>query len=176
MKTPTIRRANDADADSLSRIGRESFAKAYSPHNPAEDMAVHLDSHFSSRSILDEMGRDDRFYLIAEIDESPAGLCKLLIDSKTGALPDRHPLEIRQLYVRPSFQRFGLGRKLVDAATAEASARGLDGVWLSVWDRADWARRFYTSCGFRTVGSTDFRLGSSEQTDLVMWLPGREVA
>ena len=41
-------------------------------------------------------------------------------------------------------------------------------LWLTVWERADWARRFYLRCGFKEVGVTYFKLGSSDQTDILM--------
>ncbi len=76
---------------------------------------------------------------------------------------------MQQLCVLPDHQRRGLGESLIDATVAEVKQGGLAGIWLGVWDRADWVHAFYERRGFDTVGSQVFRLGSCEQVHLLMW-------
>jgi ribosomal protein S18 acetylase RimI-like enzyme len=100
-----------------------------------------------------------------------AGFLKL----RHGAIPSQVPLangiEVQQLYVAPDQQRKGVGRLLSDRSVAVAQEQGADGLWLSVWQEADWAVNFYRAYGYRTVGTADFWLGKSHFTDFLMCLP-----
>jgi GNAT superfamily N-acetyltransferase len=58
---------------------------------------------------------------------------------------------IRHAYVRRKFQGQGVGRKLMEALTAEAGGRLLVGTWAA----ASWAIRFYERNGFRGVSAAE---------------------
>ena len=67
-------------------------------------------------------------------------------------------VEIKQLWVDESHRSHGLGRKLLDAAMAEAIVRGCQSVWTLSYSFQ--APGFYEKCGFDRV---------AELTD---WPPG----
>lgn len=165
-----VRRAAIADADCLSSIGSEAFYDAYADFNAAQDISAHIEAQYSPAAIQREMELPDRFYLLATVDAEPAGLCKLRIGPAPEGIPDNASLEIQQLYIDPRHQRRGIGRLLLDAVIAEARKSRFSGVWLGVWEHAAWAINFYSKHGFTKFGLHTFRLGSSEQTDLLMWL------
>jgi len=58
----------------------------------------------------------------------------------------------------------------MDSAVAVAKEKDAAGLWLSVWQDAEWATAFYDAYGFRRVGTADFQLGQSCFTDYLMWL------
>jgi [ribosomal protein S18]-alanine N-acetyltransferase len=60
--------------------------------------------------------------------------------------------EIANLAVAPSAWGQGIGGALLDAALAEASARGAVAIYLEVRDSNERARRLYRSRGFEEVG------------------------
>lgn len=60
--------------------------------------------------------------------------------------------EVTALYVEPAHWRSGAGRALMDAALAEASARGCGQVTLWVLEPNLRARAFYERCGFTDDG------------------------
>ena len=61
-------------------------------------------------------------------------------------------LTVNGLAVDPSRRRVGVGRALIDAAAAEASARGARRLTLRVLGPNDAARRLYESAGFVVEG------------------------
>lgn len=63
--------------------------------------------------------------------------------------------ELDGLFVEPDLWGHGVGRSLIDAATAEARRRGLA---LKVIANPR-ARRFYESCGFSVEGEVETRFG-----------------
>ena len=167
----SIRAAGPADADILSRVGAESFAAAYQATTTAEDIVAHIDAHFSSTAIRDAMANTSCHYLLASVDAEPAGLLKLRDNPCPVEIPDKAAAEIQLVYILPGFQRLGLGARLIDAAIRRAGDQGLNSVWLSAWEHADWALNFYLKAGFRRVGTQEFRVGATAYTDHVMWLP-----
>jgi ribosomal protein S18 acetylase RimI-like enzyme len=163
--------AGPGDADALSEIGRTSFRTAYGPHSSTQDTDAYLEECFSPAAIRGELAKSDVSYLLATVNNLPAGLVKMRGGDAPDAIPAANVREIHQLYISPSQQRFGVGAKLLDAALHYAATDSADGVWLTVWDEADWAINFYLKHRFRQVGTIDFTVGSTVYNDFLMWRP-----
>lgn len=165
-----VRRATAADAEVLAAIGRASFSEAYGPGSKPEDIADHLQRHFRADVIRDEMARPGCDYWLATMGTEPAGLAKSRSDRSPAGLPEPNCLELELLYIAPACQRRGVGHALLDRVEALAAERGLAGIWLSVWEDADWAVGFYRKHGYTAFAKHTFTVGRSEFTDDLMWL------
>ena len=70
------------------------------------------------------------------------------------ALPDAdcaNACEMKRLFVRPAFRRFGLGRMLAEALLIEARRAGYSAMLLDTLDEMESARELYASLGFVEV-------------------------
>lgn len=86
--------------------------------------------------------------LLATVDGAVAGCCALrpldTVDYPNAA-------EMKRLYVRPAFRRFGLGRLLADAVLDAARLEGYACVLLDTLDDMEAARALYVELGFAEV-------------------------
>ena len=86
--------------------------------------------------------------LLAFVDGELAGCAALR------ALSDAdyaNACEMKRLYVRPAFRRFGLGRALAQALLDEARGVGYSAMLLDTLDEMESARELYTSLGFEEI-------------------------
>ena len=86
--------------------------------------------------------------LLALVDGQPAGCGALR------ALPDAdyaNACEMKRLYVRRAFRRFGLGRRLAQQLMDLATRAGYSTLLLDTLDDMEAAREMYTSLGFEEI-------------------------
>jgi len=86
--------------------------------------------------------------LLAYVDGALAGCGGLR------GLPDTdyaNACEMKRLYVRPAFRRFGLGRALAEALLDEARRAGYSAMLLDTLDDMESARGLYTTLGFEEI-------------------------
>ena len=86
--------------------------------------------------------------LLAYVDGELAGCAALR------ALSDAdyaNACEMKRLYVRPAFRRFGLGRALAQALLDEARGVGYSAMLLDTLDEMESARELYISLGFEEI-------------------------
>ncbi|MEI7785813.1 MAG: GNAT family N-acetyltransferase [Betaproteobacteria bacterium] len=86
--------------------------------------------------------------LLALIEGQVAGCCALRpIDN----VDYPNAAEMKRLYVRKAFRRFGLGRQLAEATLDAARAAGYHSVLLDTLDEMEAARQLYAELGFEEV-------------------------
>ena len=86
--------------------------------------------------------------LLAYVDGAPAGC------GAYRALPDvdyANACEMKRLYVRSAFRRFGLGRMLAQRLMDEAKRSGYSVMLLDTLDDMETARGLYASLGFEAI-------------------------
>ena len=93
-------------------------------------------------------GEPGGIFLLALVDGAVAGC------GGFRALPDvdyPNACEMKRLYVRPAFRRFGLGRRIAQALIDRALEAGYSTMLLDTLDDMEAARGLYESLGFEEV-------------------------
>ena len=155
-----VRRATSADERALATLDRATWTTLTSPAPPPPEP----DWSFFSEKV------DIRDVLVAELDGEVAGYVRL--GPATPLAASDHVLMIRGIAVDPAFQRRGVGRALMDAAAAEARARGARRLTLRVLAHNEGAVRLYEQCGFEVEGVMrgEFFLDGNYVDDMLMAL------
>lgn len=114
-----------ADALLIDRFGAVDWPPPTSPHERASApgfvlLAEHIDDEGSTPTVVG-------FVHVLELEGHA---------------------HLEQLSVLPAFGRRGIGRALVEAATAEARHRGHPEITLRTYVDVPWNAPFYASCGF----------------------------
>ncbi len=171
MPEITLRRADAADAGTLTMIGRqtfrETFLEGFAIPYPPEDLASFMEANYTQAAFERKLADARQATWIAEEDGSAlayanAGPCHL-------PHPDASPtdVELNRLYVLRAAQGSGLGRRLLEATLGWMMAQGPGPLWLGVWSGNLKAQDLYSRYGFSKVGEYQFPVGTWRDQEFI---------
>ena len=168
-----IRLAQPEDVASLTALAERTFRNSFADENSRADMDAYIQEAFSPARMQIELANPDNTFWLASAEGSDdvIGYAKLRAGATDPCVQGPAPIELHRLYVDHTAIGTGVGAALMEASLNTARAGGHQTLWLGVWDRNERAMAFYRRWGFECVGSHVFRLGSDDQTDLVMVRP-----
>lgn len=167
--TFTIRRATVADAAAVSDLFHRSFTATFGHLYPPEDLAGFLEGCPPER--FESEAQDADFAVFVGLDAAGQllGYCTLG-PQDLGLEGEGRWWVLRQLYLDEAAKGSGLAQALMREGVAEARARGVENLYLTVWVENHRARRFYEQHGFEEVGSYAFVVGSTVDDDRILRL------
>ncbi len=166
-----VRAVGAAQAERLSGLMRECFLAAYAQASSADNVRAHLQRHYTPQRQAQELADPGLLSLVLERDAAWAGFAQLRCGGAPGEGAQPGDAEVARFYLLPAFHGSGLAAQLMQALREAARARGAGGLWLSVWQRAAQAQRFYAKQGFQRVGKAVFRIGKDAQDDWILRAP-----
>lgn len=164
----SIRVAEAGDAAVLAELGRRTFHETFAADNTPEDMAAYTAEAFAVERVAAEIGEPGSVYLVAELRHIAAGFARLAPEPPPAGVTGPAPVRLVKLYVSADSIGTGVGAVLMRACLEWARAAGHRTLWLGVWEHNHRAKAFYERWGFIPVGFEAFRLGSDDQTDVLM--------
>ena len=99
-------------------------------------------------SLPGEYGAPAGHLLLAFVDGQPAGSGAL---RPLADVDYANACEMKRLFVRPGFRRFGLGRLMAQTLLDEARRAGYSAMLLDTLDEMESARELYASLGFEEI-------------------------
>lgn len=168
MNPIKIEKVGPDDITRLQRLGRTTFAETFSAVNTEENMKTYLDDHFSTAALTAQVNNDASQFYFAVLDGEDIGYLKINTGRAQTEIKDAQSLEIERIYVLKAFHGQNVGQVLYEKALEIAKDADVDFVWLGVWEKNSRAMRFYSKNGFVPFDKHIFRLGSDEQTDIMM--------
>ena len=166
--TVAYRDAGPDDADTLSRLGAETFTETFGHLYTPENLAAFLETHRPERWRAELA--DPAFRVRLAEEEGVAAAYAKLGPPSLPFEARRPSIELRQFYVLKAWHGRGIAAELMRWALEEARAAGAEEMYLSVFVDNQRARRFYARYGFEQVGTYDFMVGTHADLDLVMRL------
>lgn len=108
--------------------------------------------------------------MLAQVKEndclSPVGYMKVNFGSAQTEKGYDNSMEIQRIYVSKSCKGMGIGSRFMDSALTLAKKKGVDYVWLGVWEHNHKAIKFYQDKGFVRFGEHFFVLGEDRHASV----------
>lgn len=165
-----IEKATKKDIDILIELGKTTFAQTFAADNTPENMAAYMNRAFTHEKLKSELENPNSEFYLVRINEDAIGYLKInTASAQTEPQPD-DTLEIERIYVLEDFYGHGIGLKLLEKAIVIAREKHLKSIWLGVWERNHRALGFYEKNGFQVFDKHIFKMGTDDQTDLMMRL------
>ena len=164
----TLRTAEAADLGRLALVGAATFLETYAGNVDGDDIVAYASEAHSPAAYRALLAEPDARAWLAELPPggAPVGYALLTRPDLPDALPG--DLEVRRIYVLAPYQGRRIGVRLLNEAIAAAQAAGARRLLLGVYSVNDGALAFYTRCGFRRIGTREFRAGRRTYHDLVL--------
>jgi ribosomal protein S18 acetylase RimI-like enzyme len=163
-----IDKADLGDLQTLQQVGRETFFETFAQSNTEADMKQYLEENFSEEKVRAELTNPDSYFFIAREEGNPIGYLKTNVGQAQTELRDETGLEIERIYVTSSHHGKKVGALLYEKALEVAQQMKKSYLWLGVWEENPRAIRFYEKNGFVAFDKHLFKVGTDEQTDILM--------
>lgn len=166
-----IRVVKPEDIHLVQEIGKKTFKETFEASNSAENMQEYLDNSFSISKLEIELSDQNSAFYFALIDEKIVGYLKVNWGKSQTENSDKNALEIERIYVLKDFHGKKVGQVLYHKAIEISVQKGVEFIWLGVWEENPRAIHFYKKNGFEEFDKHIFQLGDDKQTDIMMKRP-----
>jgi len=163
-----IQKTKLADLKELLKVAEQTFYDTFAKENTEENMKVYLAEHFTYEKLIIEFNNPYSEFYSAILNDRITGYLKINFEQAQTEFVQNNSMEIERIYVLKEFQGYKIGKLLLDKAFARAQENKIDIVWLGVWEKNEKAISFYKKNGFIEFGKHIFKLGTEEQTDIIM--------
>lgn len=168
MDSLQIRRAGSGDAPSLAALCAGAFRENFEASYTAEDLDAFIGSAYALPKIRAELTDPAYECFLVEGEIGLLGYALLRDGAVEPCVTGPAPIELERIYLLKEATGGGLGQMLLDHCIARALALGRRTLWLGVWEHNPRAQAFYRRNGFHEVGSHRFKVGASEDRDLIV--------
>jgi diamine N-acetyltransferase len=156
-----IREASVSDISIIHQLAHNIWWPTYNAILQPDQISFMLKNMYSEATLLDQMNEGVRF-LVTENDQAPTGFAGYsLIDQYNMVF------KIHKLYILPTEQGKGTGRKLVERIITLSQNEGGKILELNV-NRSNPAVHFYKNLGFEIYQEIDISYYQYELNDYVM--------
>ncbi len=167
-----IRTADEDDAELIADLSRRTFFETFAVQNTKENMKKFMEEQFSREQLMEQVSEPGNIFLLAFMDDQPAGYARLKESENPAALGNVNSLEISRIYVVNTAIGTGIGKAMMNECIQFAIDRKKEVIWLGVWEHNTRAISFYKKFGFSKFATHVFMLGDDPQTD---WLMKKEL-
>ncbi|RUT29621.1 GNAT family N-acetyltransferase [Paenibacillus zeisoli] len=166
--TINIHKCTLEDLNTLQEISYETFNETFKHQNSPENMKAYMEKAFNLNQIKKELSHISSQFYFAYFHNEVAGYLKVNFNGAQSEEMGEDSLEIERIYIKPNYQKHGLGKYLLSKAAEIAKERNMKSIWLGVWEKNNNAISFYKKMGFVQTGAHPFRMGNEEQVDFIM--------
>jgi diamine N-acetyltransferase len=165
MTSMHFREATAADAEEIAVFMTRNFLAAYGHSASQKNIQQAVNDYYGTGAQHADLADENIINCLCMIENKIAGLAQIK-PAKPGADPQQ--FEMTRFYVDTAYHGQGVAALLMKTALDIARQRSANSIWLSVWQEAAQAIRFYQKQGFVIHGNTIFMIGDEAMNDYVM--------
>ena len=150
----SIRMASPADLELIRSLAVEIWPGTYRHILSDEQIRYMMGLFYGAESLRRQMTEQGHRFLLPEDDGRPVGFASY------GEAADKGIFRLHKIYVLPSMQGRGLGKKIVDHIIGAIKPLGASALQLNV-NRYNPARQFYEKLGFVVIREEDIDIGKN---------------
>lgn len=161
--------AGKPEAATIADLSRRTFYDTFAPHNTPQNMELFLNTQFTRKQLMQQVGAPGNTFLLAKIENVPVGYARLFEGPELpGELAGKSAIEVARIYAEKDAIGKGIGKTLMQACIDLGREKGIDWIWLGVWEHNHRAISFYEKMGFAIFDRHIFLLGQDVQYDWCM--------
>ena len=149
----TIKAATEADFPTIRQIAYDTWPQTFGQILSEQQIAYMLDLMYSLPSLQAQVQQQGHVFLLASEAENPLGYISYELNYQQTTAT-----KIHKIYILPQAQGKGVGKALIDAATAVGLANQNEALLLNV-NKYNKALQFYERIGFEVIGQEDIDIG-----------------
>lgn len=169
----SVRTCSLKDIEVLVPLSIKTFRDTFDEYNTPDNVIQYINGTFTRKIIEHEMRQPGTVFFLALDDRRAAGYAKVRTSHLPEGLQSTSALEIERLYAHRQYFGKRVGHLLMQTCIAHARKKGVQTLWLGVWENNSRAIAFYQKNGFKKFGQHTFMLGEDAQTD---WLMKKDLA
>lgn len=171
MENIQLIHADTSHASLLAKLAMDTFCESFEKVNNPDDFKAYTSNAFSENLIKKEIGEPGSQYILAYMDNELAGYARVRQSNEVkDEFPGKKTIELQRIYALQKFIGKGVGKTLMNYCLALAKEKGVETIWLGVWEHNHHAQEFYKKFRFERFGSHAFMMGNDAQTDILMKL------
>jgi ribosomal protein S18 acetylase RimI-like enzyme len=166
-----LRRGVADDALCIGLLSIQVFLDTYATEGVRPDLAREALTNYSPERFEQRLRDENRSFILAEVGEGLLGFAEVKTTPSPPPIRDtaHKGQELVRLYVQPSAQRAGLGRRLLREAELLCKDSGSETLWLTAWSSNTRAIEFYKASGYADVGTSTYAFqGNSYQNHVML--------
>jgi diamine N-acetyltransferase len=153
---PQLRSATPDDAVTIAALAVQVFLDTYATDGVRPDLAREAFAEYSAEAFVIRLQEPSRRFILAEQATGLIGFAEVQVSELSAPVGAVAGAELVRLYVQPSVQRLGVGRRLLREAERATVVAALGSLWLTAWEGNHRARSFYATRGYQDVGATTY--------------------
>jgi diamine N-acetyltransferase len=168
--TIELRPALASDTLCLSALATQVFFDTYATSGINLALANEAKEHYSEVALAARLATPGVQITVAEADGILAGFIDVQSTS-TCPVPNIAGPEVFRLYIQTPIQNRGVGKQLLRRIEKQSLAKGAQDIWLTAWVGNTRAAAFYSSVGFKSVGTTQYIINGTSYENYVFAKP-----
>lgn len=165
MADMQFRNAVPEDAVGIAAFMTRNFLATYGHSSSPENIEKAVRDYYGVEAQHADLANANIINCLCIIDHTIAGLAQVK-PAKSDA--SRHHFELSRFYVDAPYHGKGIAQALMKETLTQLREKSATSLWLSVWQEAQQAIRFYQKQGFIISGDTIFMIGNDPMKDWVM--------